>query len=314
MEIGTERDRLLCKIAKAYYDHEESQKDIAIRFGISRVKVCRLLKQAKEEGIVTIHIRGSYAPTADIELKLAAHFGIKEVIVAQSISPSPEDVSKAVGMAAAVYCRRAIQGNEIIGLSWGTSLLAFVKAIEPYPLPDVKIVQILGGIGDAEADVHGAELARRMADRFGAKSRILQTPGIVSSPEIRTALLADPQIEETLKYARMADIAFIGIGTPDQQGVLSRSLAMTPTELETVRNAGAVGDVILKFFDRNGRLVPSPIDDRVMGLTVDELKKIPRVVGVASGLRKVDAMRGALLGKYISVLIVDEFAAAALMK
>jgi DNA-binding transcriptional regulator LsrR (DeoR family) len=313
METGTERDRLLYKIAKAYYDHDENQKDIAVRFGLSRVKVCRLLKQAKEEGIVSIRIRESKEPTADLELELANHYGIKEVIVAQSISSNPEDVSNAVGNAAALYCRRAIQGHEIIGLSWGTSLFAFVKAVDPFPMPDVKIVQILGGMGDAEAVFHGAELARRMADKLGARSRILQAPGIVSSPEIRTALLADPQIEETLKYARRADIAFIGIGTPDEEGLLSKSSAMSPSELKAVSKAGGVGDVILNFFDRNGHLVPSPIDDRLVGLTIDELKKIPRVVGVASGLHKVDALRGALLGKYISVLIVDEYVAAALM-
>ena len=313
METGSARDQLLYKIAKAYYDHDESQKDIALRFGLSRVKVCRLLKQAKEEGIVSINIRGSNAPTADLELDLANHYGIKEVIIAQSISSNPEDVSKAVGIAAAMYCRRALQGNEIIGLSWGTSLLAFVKAMEPFPLPEVKIVQILGGIGDAEAVFHGAELARRLADKFGARSRILQAPGIVSNAEIKTALLADSQIEEALKYARMADIAFVGIGTPDEEGILSKSSAMSPIELKAVIQAGGVGDVILNFFDKNGQLVPSSIDGRLMGLTIDELKKIPRVVGVASGLHKVDALRGALLGKYISVLIVDEIAAAALM-
>jgi DNA-binding transcriptional regulator LsrR (DeoR family) len=313
METGTERDRLLYKIAKAYYNNDENQKDIAVRFGLSRVKVCRLLKQAKDEGIVSINIRGSKAPTADLELELANRYGIKEVIVAQSGSSNPEDISKAVGIAAAQYCRRAIQGSEIIGLSWGTSLLAFVKALEPFPIPDVKIVQILGGIGDAEAVFHGAELARRMADKFGARSRILQAPGIVSSSEIKNALLADPQIEETLKYARKADIAFIGIGTPDAEGLLSRSSAMSPEELNVVVHGGGVGDVILNFFDRNGHLVPSPINDRLVGLTINELKRIPRVVGVASGLHKVDALRGALLGKYISVLIVDEYVAAALM-
>lgn len=310
MGQASERDRLLYKIAKAYYYDDETQGIIAERFGVSRVKVCRLLKQARDEGVVTIAIRSPSADTVELERELASAYGIKEAIVADS---SGAESAAAVGGAAAAYFTRTIQGGETVALTWGAGLLAFVNALEPFSVPEIRVVQMLGGLGDADADVHGAELARRMAQRLGCRPRILQSPGIVGSASVRRALLADAQIAETLSFARKADVAFVGLGVLDSSSLLRGASIISASELETLAKAGAVGDIALRFYDAEGNAVRAATDDRVVGLSLEEIRSLPRVVAIAWGTRKIAAIRGALKGGLVSVLVTDREAAEGLV-
>jgi DNA-binding transcriptional regulator LsrR (DeoR family) len=219
-----------------------------------------------------------------------------------------------VGNAAAGYFARITQEGQTVALSWGKSLLAFVNALEPVAVADVRVVQMLGGLGDSEADVHGAELARRMAQRLGTKPRLLQAPGVVSSREVRDALIADMQIAETLDAARKSNIALLGIGTLDDGSLLRGTSIISSTELDALSRAGAVGDVALRFFNAEGKSIPSGTDDRGIGLSLDEIRRISRRVAIAWGSRKVAAIRGALLGGLVSTLITDTDAAKGLLE
>jgi DNA-binding transcriptional regulator LsrR (DeoR family) len=311
MDRGTEREQLLYKVAKAYYDDDETQQAISERFGVSRVKVCRLLKQARDEGFVSISIHGPGGDTAELERELAARYGIRESIIVEN---SGGDVATYVGTAAAAYFTRIVQEGQTVALSWGKSLLAFVNALEPLPVADVRVVQMLGGLGDSDADVHGAELARRMAQRLGTKPRLLQAPGVVSSREVRDALLSDAQISETLDAARKADVALIGIGTLDDASLLRGTPIISAAELSALSRSGAVGDAALRFFDAQGKSVPSGTDDRGIGLNLDEIRRISRRVAIAWGFHKIAAIRGALLGGLVSTLITDTEAAKGLLE
>ncbi len=311
MKGWNDRNQLLFKIAVAYYSDDQTQQVIADRFGISRVKVCRLLKQARDEGIVSISIRGPSEGAAELERRLEERYGLQEAVVVEDAAGG--DRGAAVGAAAAAYFKRIARDGLTVALSWGAGLLPFVNALDPQTDAEVRVVQMLGGLGDAEADVHGAELARRMAQRLGTKPRLLQAPGIVASKDVRAALAADAQISETLALARRADAAFVGVGALDEASLLRGGSIISAAELESLSRAGAVGDLALNFFDARGGRVPSPTDERVIGLSLEEIRALPRVVAVAWGLRKVVPLRGALLGRLVSVLVTDAEAAEGLL-
>lgn len=307
-----DRDKLLYKVATAYYRDDETQQAIADRFGVSRVKVCRLLKQARDEGVVSIGIRSPGGEAGDLERRLEERYGLQEAIVAEG--GDGVDAAAAVGAASAAYFRRIARDGITVALSWGTALLSFVNALDGLDDHGIRAVQLLGGLGDADADVHGAELTRRLAQRLGTKPRLLQAPGIVASRELRAALVGDPQIAETLELARRSDVAFLGIGALDGASLLRGASIINGAELDRLAAAGAVGDLALNFFDAEGRPVRSSADGRVVGLSLEELRAIPRTVAVAWGLRKAAALRGALLGRLVSVLVTDAEAASALLE
>ncbi len=313
MTLTTGRKKLLYKIAKAYYEDNLTQGQIGKRFGLSRIKVSRLLQQARDEKIVQITIISPQESNAELERKLEARYGLDEAVI---VSPSNYDkavIVRELGPAAADCLLRYLQGHEVLGLSWGTTLLAVVDALPPKNWPEMKVVQILGGFGRPDAEVHGTDLARRIAQSFGAKPWLLASPGIVSSPMVCDALLADSQISHTLALAARADVALVGIGRPTPGSVVLQAGILTAEELEQLEVCGAVGDIALRFFDAHGQAVEHEINRRILGLELDKIKSAPRVIGVAGGAEKFEVVRAALRGKLITVLVTDDRTATRLL-
>jgi DNA-binding transcriptional regulator LsrR (DeoR family) len=171
------------------------------------------------------------------------------------------------------------------------------------------------GLGHLEAQTHGAELARRMAQALGAKPRLIHAPGIVKDKMVRDALVMDPQVADTLALARRADVAVVGIGV-FQPGstLLSSSNTLMPEEVQDLQEHGVVGDIALQFFGVDGRRIERAINDRIVGTDLEKIKAIPRVIGVGGGKEKTRAIRAALQGGLINVLVTDDRTAARLLE
>lgn len=302
--MATDSD-LLYKIAKAYYEDGLTQSQIGKRFGLSRIKISRLLQQARHTRVVQITITPPPGSEADLEREVEAAYGLDEVVLVSPESDASEDLLAALGRAAANYLSRSFDETDVLDLSWGTTLLAVVDAMTPRNLPGVRVVQMLGGLGNVESEVLGGDLALRMAQTLGARAKLMPSPGIVTSKLVRDALLQDPIIAETLKLAAHADVALVGIGSPTQDSVVIQSGILSPGELDELHAIGAVGDIALRFFDGEGRAVDHPVNDRIVGLDLGQIRGIPRVIGVAGGQSKYPVIRGALRGKLIDVLITD---------
>ncbi len=293
---------------------ELTQQQIAARFRLSRPKVSRLLKQAKESGIVRISL---VPPTGGMEAeeqRLEKKYGLDEaVVVFVSDAENPRTITRELGYAAAEAFTRSLNGNETIGLAWGSTLLGMVEALPPHNLPHVTLVQMIGGLGREGSDEHSAELVRRTAQKLNARFRLISAPGIVSSAATQKALVSDTQIAETLHLAQQADVAYVGLGILSPESVLlQRGELLSKSDQQLLQQAGAVGDVILRFLDAEGNPLKLEINKRIVGLTLEELKKIPRVVGIAGGQAKIHILRAALKAEILDVLITDHVTAGEL--
>ena len=304
---------LLYKIATAYYEDGLTQDQIGKRFGLSRIKVSRLLQQARQSRVVQITIVAPPGSYGDRERELEQAYGLDEVVIC-SVGSSPAGTAAELGMAGANYLARCLNEQRVITISWGTTMLALIEALAPHNLPDLRVVQMLGGLGRVESETYGADLTLRMAQMLGAKARLMPSPGIVGSQMVRDALLQDANIAETLALAERADLAIVGIGVPDRDTVLYQSQILTDQEIEELRALGAVGDIALRFFDRDGKPIDHPINDRIIGLDLAQMKRIPRVIGISGGAGKFEVIRGALRGHLIDVLITDDATAEQLLQ
>jgi DNA-binding transcriptional regulator LsrR (DeoR family) len=314
MAASADKKRLLYKIARAYYEDGLTQEQIGHLLGLSRIKVSRLLRQARDEKVVQITIVPPQDVNVDLERALEARYGLDEAIV---VSPPDYDnatIVRELGPAAAACLVRCLQGQAVLGLTWGTTLLAVVDAMPGQNWPEIKVVPLIGGLGRPEAETHGADLARRVAEALGARPLVLPAPGIVASKLVRDALLADPQISGTLALGERADVALVGIGVPVPDSVVAQAGILTGEEIERLIALGAVGDIALRFFDADGREVEHEINDRIIGLDLDQIRNIPRVIGVAGGAEKFDVIRAALRGKIVDVLVTDDRIAGRLLE
>ena len=307
MSIGQDEHRLMYRIAQAYYFDGLTQASIARRFGLSRPKVSRMLHKARAEEIVTISLIPPASGLSDVERELEKRYGLLEAVVVPVSDPDdPGLVARELGPAGAECLVRSVSGRQTVGLTWGTSLLAVVDSLPARFWPDVTIVQMLGGLGPLDAQEHATELTRRAAQRLSAKLRLLPAPGIVSTREAAQTLRSDSQIAETLALAARADLALVGIGAPSPGSVVMRSgTILREQDLKLLDEAGAVGDLALRYMDASGRPVDLEINERMIGVTLEQFKSIPRVIGVAGGTAKHPVIRAALRGGILDVLITD---------
>src|SRR5215831_4322302 len=312
----TDELRMMVRVAQLYHEDKLKQADISRQLHVSQATVSRLLKRAEEEGVVRVAIvapRGTYP---QIETSLRQRYDLNEAIVAECFEDREEAILSAIGAAAAHYFESTLSEGDVIGISsWSASLLRMVDAIHPMKRPRAeRIVQTLGGIGNPSVQSHATQLTTRLAGLTGADAQLLPAQGVVSSSAARLVMLGDVYVRAAMDQFRRMTIALVGIGALQPSVMLANSgNAFTDEELQDLAHRGAVGDICLRFFDRNGRPVQGPLDDRVIGVTLEELKRTPRVIGVAGGERKAEAIRACLSGGLINVLITDKFTAERLL-
>ena len=309
--------RFIAKVARLYYGESMTQAAIASQLDISQATVSRLLKRAVVEQIIRISVSMPVGVYADLEDQLEARYGLKRAIVVDC----PDDCDDtllldALGSAAAYYVETTIRQNEVIGISsWSATLLAMVDAMPQLNRSlNVQIVQILGGVGSPSAEIYAARLTERLARAVNGQTVFLPAPGVVLSEDAKELMLKDQFVQEAMRYFDQVTMALVGIGDIQPSKLLASSgNVFSNEELETLRQYGAVGDICLRFFGAGGQPISAPVDRRVIGISLDQLQKVRRCVGIAGGARKYAAIRGALEGRWLNVLITDHLTATRLV-
>jgi DNA-binding transcriptional regulator LsrR (DeoR family) len=301
--------RQVTKIARLYYEVGLKQPEIATRLNLSQPRVSRLLRQALDEGIVMITVRAPTGTHPDLEERLAAAFGLRDSVVVEVGGDEGEDrIARELGSAAAYYLESTVRSGDVIGISsWSATLLAMVQAMHPVAaVRDTQVVQILGGVGDPAAAGHATHLIRQLAHLVHGEAAFLPAPGVVGSAEARRFLLEDPYVRDVIAMFDQVTVALVGIGAVEPSGLLAKSgNVFSAEERSAIAAAGGVGDLALRFVARDGTPLTSPLNDRVIGIELDQLRRVGRSVGVAGGPRKTAAIRGALRGGWINCLITD---------
>lgn len=309
--------RLITRVAQMYHTERIRQAEIAARLRLSQASVSRMLKRAADEGIVRTTIFAPPGTYADLEAGLRERFGLPEAIVVECTEDRDAAIMTRIGEAAAHFLEVTLQRDEVIGVSsWSETILKMVENIHPMKAGAAKyVVQTLGGVGNPAVQTHATQLTTRLAKLTGAEPRLLALQGVAQSREAKLVMLSDPYVRETLDLFSKISLAFVGIGAIEPSRMLARSgNVFSERELAELSEAGAVGDMSLRFFDRDGAIVKTPLDERVIGIKLEELSGIERVVGLAGGRAKAKAIAGALRTNVLDILITDKFTAARLLE
>jgi DNA-binding transcriptional regulator LsrR (DeoR family) len=309
--------RLMTRVARLYYEVGLKQPEIATRLRLSQPKVSRLLKQAQDEGIVRISVRAVSGTNPELEEALEAHYGLTEVEIVDISRDDDDAAVRELGAAAAFHLETTVRSGDVIGVSsWSATLLAMVDAMHPVSgVKSTRVVQILGGGGDPAAEGHATHLVRRLADLLHGEGTFLPAPGSVGSAEARTVLLEDPFVQRAVALFDQLDVALVGIGGQETSGLLASSgNVFSADELRTVREAGGVGDIGLRYMCADGSPVDTPLHERVIGIDLKELRSVPRAIAVAGGPGKTEAIHAALVGGWINCLITDTYTAERLLQ
>ncbi|XJZ26678.1 sugar-binding transcriptional regulator [Bacillota bacterium Lsc_1132] len=305
--------RILVKVAQMYYEEGATQSEIAEIIGVSRSLVSKFLTKAKELGIVeiTIHDEGLHQ-FRQLERKVERLYNLREVVCIESVGH--EASKKHLGEATSEFLLRVIKDGQIIGFSSGTTLYEVAKAINsPQLFPSVTIVPLVGGVGNERVDIHSNYIVAKVGDALQANYELLHIPVMVDTKEAKEVLMRQPSIKNTFDLAEQSSIAVVGIGgSPEHSTMVQSYLGLDYQEI--TEDTEIVGDICYNFINKFGKPVLNSWNERVIAVELKKLKNIPLVIGVASGLEKVNAIKAALEGSLIHVLITDEVTANALVE
>lgn len=306
---------LLAKVASLYYEQDMTQTEIADRLGLSRVKVYRLLKQAREEQVVQIVIDWPISRDPVLESELRRAFRLNTALVLRAAENDATPTLRRLGQLCARYLEETLQDGMTMTVCVGRSTLEVVNAIRPGFRAHVNVAQAIGSLPFATPEMDSAALARQLAHKLGGQVLYLSSPLMADNPEAAAVLRSQQAIQRTLTAARGAAVALVGIGNLDPAMSGFVKAGVIPAEaLAELRAQGAIGDMAGQFITIDGELHQCSYNERVVGLTLAELRKVPNTIAVALGLDKARAILGALRTGIVKALCTDDQTARELLR
>lgn len=315
MDQYSEKDYV--KVAIMYYDEGMTQAEIARKLGVSRSLISKILIDAREAKIVEIFINSQSVYTVKLERALELKFGLKDVIVVDTESLSDTEIKRKVGRTAAnyleSYIKRADAVNKI-GISWGASLKSVIDYFPYLNYPDIHIYPLVGGMGNEYFYLHSNQLVHELAKKIRAKAHYLYVPAMVSTYTLKKELEQDLTISGVLEEAKDVDIALVGIAGVNNQNTMAQTGYINSSDIARLKELGVIGDINSHFFDSHGEELGYDINQRVMGLDLNQIKKIPTVVAVAYGNDKAKAIKVSLENQLIDILVTTDITAQKILQ
>jgi DNA-binding transcriptional regulator LsrR (DeoR family) len=304
-------EQLATRAAWLYFMAGLTQDQIGKRLGVNRVRVNRLIADAREQGLVQITVTGRLADCVALEEQLKRAFDLKDVVVVPT-PPDPGQLRLVIGLAAGQYLGSCLKDGMSVGVGWGRTLRLSLRAVRRRDYNRISVVSLIGGLTQSSA-VNPHETASHLADVIGAQCYYFAAPAFTDTAATKAVLMNQPMLREVYERGRRADLAFLSVGEIGPANTMAQLGLISPAEVASLKAAGAVGDICSHWIDSRGRMVDHPLNDRAIGLSPANLQEVPRVILVSGGPNKTDVIAGALRAGYANILVTDEVTAEALL-
>ncbi len=311
--VDTE-ERFLARVAWAYHVEGLTQERVADKLGVTRLRVNKALAEARRRGLVRVTLNTPFAACAEAEAALLARYGLRTAYVA----PAPQDpaaVQTVVGAALGHLLSDVLARPELrlFGMSWGGTLDLATRFVAAMSRPDLEIVSVMGGLTRG-SDLNSFEITTRLADLIGARHSYFTAPLYAGSAESRDIIMQLDVFRDVLATLRSVDAMAMAAGDLSDRSLLMRDGLPSDVTVEQLREAGGVGDVLGTVIDASGRPIDHPINERIIGMGMDDLARVPDVIAAAGGPHKVPVLRALLARGVVDTLVTDEATAAALLE
>lgn len=313
--ISPEDLKLLIEISYMYYDEEEKQSDIGKKYNISRSLVSRYLKKAREYGIVEILIHDELLhPYYDLEQKLKKEFNLMDAICVEDTDNRLAQ-KKRIANAASKYLLRQLKEFDTVAITGGTTVDEISNLISTSAsYPNVTFVSLTGGFGGETTHIQANIICEKLSTKLGSKAEYLYAPVLVDSAAAKEVFISQTYIKRVLNIAKNADILLTGIGGFPSYSTLANAHLDQIVTLTDDQYNNIVGDFCYNFIDKDGNLIVSEWNERVITLSIDEVKNIPKVIVAAEGKEKAKSIYASLKAGLVDVLVTDKATGSILLE
>lgn len=304
-------EQLATRAAWLYFIGNSTQAQIAKKLGLTRLRVNRLLAQARDQGLVQIQVTGRLAGCVALEHELVARYGLKDAVVV----PSPADavqIRPLIAAAAGHYLSQHLHDNMSVGVGWGRTLRLSLSSVARRSYRKLSVVSLIGGLTQSSA-VNPHETASHLADIIGGQCYYFAGPAFTDSAESRDMLMNQPMLRDVFERGRTVDLAFLSVGDLAHANTMTALNLITDAEARSLQAAGAVGDVCSHWINTAGDVIDHPLNSRAVGLSPVHLKGVRDSILASGGKAKVGVIHGALVARYANRLLTDEATARQLL-
>jgi lsr operon transcriptional repressor len=307
-------DQLLVRVAWLYYMEGLTQDRIATRLRLTRLRVNRLLAEARQSGLVGIAINASLASCLELEDALRRRCGLRDAVIV----PTPGDaglIPVLLGRAAAAYVSRQLDERKVhgLGVGWGATLREMIRHVRPSQRPELVVNSMMGGLTRG-LEINTFEIASALAARLEAQCNYLAAPLYASSARSRDVIAGQPVFREAFERIAASDLVVLSVGDMSTRSLLVSYGLPGDVTVASLRKAGAVGDIMGQFLDAGGKPVDHALNRRALAPPVADLPRFPTVVVASGGQNKTEVIAAVLRARLASVLVCDDDTAAAAMR
>ncbi|SFG55974.1 sugar-binding transcriptional regulator [Sporolactobacillus nakayamae] len=313
--INDDLKKKYIQIAQFYYEQNLTQNEIAQKTGINRTSISRILKKIRDEGIVKITINYDLNDLSLAE-KLEKQFHLKKAIVIPVDPGQPAYVKRtAIGQAASKFLDSILEDNDVIGLSWGSTLATAVEALDPTELHEnIFCVPMVGGpAGKLESRYHVNTICFQAAEKLKARSLMIDVPAVVEKPSMKKDWMQTHYYKEVSNMWRNITIAVVGIGSINSTGHSTWRAFYSDSSVDQFKEEHVVGDICSRFFDHYGNEIQTHLADRTLSIPLELLHNTRYTIGVAESAEKIPGILGALNGGHLNVLVTTDETADGLL-
>ena len=306
-------DDQLILAARLYFLDGLPQAQIGKLINVSQSKISRMLALARERGLVRVTVPDYDFLNGALEKELKETLGVNAVVIRSAAGLKIPDLRQTLGYFAAPVVSSWIAPHHTVAIAGGRTMQLLVENMKPSGGTEgVRVIQAMGNIDSSPGPYDAAELGRSLTGAWKGTFLTLNTPAILPDADVCRQLLGLEQIRNVLGCLADADMALVGIGTLDNSVFLERKVLGT-RDIDALREAGAVGEILGRFYDDAGRECKTPLRDRVISLPLDKLRRIPKVVAVVAGSDRGVALTAAIRGGLVKALVIDEGGATSLL-
>jgi DNA-binding transcriptional regulator LsrR (DeoR family) len=298
-------EMLMTKVAWHYYFEGITQQQAAERMGISRMRVIKLLEKARQTGIIQFRLRKDGETRMQLERALIDSYGLKDAFVVPAAN-SPENTNAAIAEAAGMYIIERLEPGGCINIGYGNTPNRTLNILATITEHTLTCVSLTGGVSYYLPDAH--------SNVFNARLHLIPAPLLASSKEMAMAMRQEASVMEISRMINLSQLTVVGVGGLHESATIFKSGVLNRNDFLYLQMRGAAGDLLSHFIDKDGNLIDTPQEERLISTPLSVLKALPNVIGVAAGENKVSAIRAALKGQYLDILITDDATASRLIQ
>lgn len=296
----------LIKVSWLYYIENMTQKEIADRIGVTRLKVVKMLEEARNNNLIQFKIPTFHKNKILLEKQLINKYDLKDVLIVPTKDGNDKDINQSIAHAAAMYINDTVPKNSFINMGYGDTVNKVINNLAQFSEKDISIISMTGGVKPY--------LPNNQSHIFNAQLFLIPSPLVMSSVELTEMMLKEKSVNDILEMINLASMSVISVGGMSQNSTVINSNIVTEEDLTKLKMKGAVGDVLLHFIDSEGNLIESDVEERLVSLSLNKLKSLKNVMCVAGGTNKIEAIHALLKGHYPNIFITDEQTALKLIE